>query len=135
MSQGHTAQPSETSPLLPKPVGSPSDATTPPIEPSSAIAPGGPQLHDGPDEHDGGDIERQVSHGDTPKHQGMPEVKKRMKYIFPAIAIGVFLAAADQTLVVSTYGTIGTELHALNNTSWIATAYALPPSNVPVHQG
>jgi len=37
----------------------------------------------------------------------------------------VFLAAADQTLVVSTYGTIGTELHALNSTSWIATSYFL----------
>lgn len=35
----------------------------------------------------------------------------------------MFLSAADQTLVVSTYGTIGTELHALNSTSWIATAY------------
>jgi MFS family permease len=37
----------------------------------------------------------------------------------------VFLAAADQTLVVSTYSTIGTELHALNSTSWIATGYFL----------
>lgn len=35
----------------------------------------------------------------------------------------MFLSAADQTLVVSTYGIIGTELHALNLTSWIATAY------------
>jgi len=39
---------------------------------------------------DGGDVERQISrNGDTFKHQGMPELKKRMKYIFPAIAIGV----------------------------------------------
>ncbi|KAF2032176.1 MFS general substrate transporter [Setomelanomma holmii] len=74
---------------------------------------------------DGGDIERQTSNGDSSKHQGLPEVKKRMKYIFPAIAIGVFLAAADQTLVVSTYGTIGTDLHALSSTSWIATGYFL----------
>ncbi|KAF2752063.1 MFS general substrate transporter [Sporormia fimetaria CBS 119925] len=72
------------------------------------------------------DVERQARRqSDASKHQGMPEVKKKMKYIFPAIAIGVFLAAADQTLVVSTYGTIGTELHALNNASWIATAYFL----------
>lgn len=40
-----------------------------------------------------------------------------------AYMVQVFLSAADQTLVVSTYGTIGTELHALNLTSWIATAY------------
>jgi MFS family permease len=37
----------------------------------------------------------------------------------------VFLTAADQTLVVSTYGTIGTELHALSSTSWVATSYFL----------
>ncbi|PSN70252.1 MFS general substrate transporter [Corynespora cassiicola Philippines] len=109
--------PTETSPLLPKPV----DA-------GGGIAPEGPEPpSEGGQfpEDDGGDIERQVSHGDTHKHQGLPEVRRRMKYIFPAIAIGVFLAAADQTLVVSTYGTIGTDLHALNSTSWIATGYFL----------
>jgi hypothetical protein len=37
---------------------------------------------------DGGDIERQTSN-ETSEQQGMPEVKKRMKYIFPAITIGV----------------------------------------------
>jgi MFS family permease len=37
----------------------------------------------------------------------------------------VFLAAADQTLIVSTYGTIGTDLHALSSTSWVATSYFL----------
>ena len=33
------------------------------------------------------------------------------------------LSAADQTLVVTSYGVIGSDLNALNNTSWIATAY------------
>ena len=33
------------------------------------------------------------------------------------------MAAADQTLIVSTYGVIGSELHALSSTSWIATGY------------
>ena len=37
----------------------------------------------------------------------------------------VFLSAADQTLIVSTYAIIGTELHALSSTSWIATGYFL----------
>jgi hypothetical protein len=41
--------------------------------------------------NDGGSIEGQSSNGDVPKHQGMPEVKRRMKYIFPAIAVGVRL--------------------------------------------
>jgi hypothetical protein len=125
------ARQSETTPLLPKP-----DQDAHPIDAGVGIAPEGP---------DGGDIERQTSHGDAFKHQGMPEVRKRMKYIFPAICIGVskhflhyqlqlqkeandeqvFLSAADQTLVVTTYGTIGTELHALSSTSWIATGYFL----------
>ncbi|CAO2657480.1 Nn.00g036060.m01.CDS01 [Neocucurbitaria sp. VM-36] len=114
----HQHQPTETSPLLPKPTD---DA--PSIDPSNGITPEGAGPH--VEENDGGDIERQVSHGDSFKHQGLPEVKKQMKYIFPAIAIGIFLAAADQTLIVSTYGTIGTELHALSSTSWIATGYFL----------
>jgi hypothetical protein len=69
---------SETSPLLPKPV-----QEAQPIDAGVGIAPEGANAGD--DE----DIERQASHGDAFKHQGLPEVKKRMKYIFPAIAIGV----------------------------------------------
>lgn len=37
----------------------------------------------------------------------------------------MFLSAADQTLIVSTYGIIGTDLKALSSTSWIATGYFL----------
>ena len=33
----------------------------------------------------------------------------------------IFLAAADQTIIVACYGKIGSDLEALNNTSWIAT--------------
>lgn len=76
--------------------------------------------------HNGADTERQ-SRRDSGvlKQRGDVEMMKRMGLIFPAIGIGVFLSAADQTLIVSTYGTIGTELHALNSTSWIATSYFL----------
>jgi hypothetical protein len=70
----------ETSPLLPQPAD---DAQA--IDVQTGIAPEGVHAEDG------GDIERQVSSGDAFKHQGLPEVKKRMKYIFPAIAIGVSL--------------------------------------------
>ncbi|KAF2856864.1 MFS general substrate transporter [Plenodomus tracheiphilus IPT5] len=103
-------QPSETSPLLPK-----SLLESNGIASAAAIE----------NEQDGGTLERQLTSDSNYKHQGNPEMKKRMKYIFPAIAIGVFLSAADQTLVVSTYGTIGTDLHALSSTSWIATSYFL----------
>ncbi|KAL1611919.1 hypothetical protein SLS60_000142 [Paraconiothyrium brasiliense] len=100
--------PSETSPLLPKPALQP--VSPHPISADRNVRPDDP-YEDAVANATGGDIERSVSNvsnGDASKHQGMPEV---------------FLSAADQTLVVSTYGTIGTELHALNLTSWIATAY------------
>ncbi|KAF2741567.1 multidrug resistance protein fnx1 [Polyplosphaeria fusca] len=117
----HEQHPSETSPLLPH------VEQASPIEYASGVVPGEPHVYGGVEEQDGGDTARQISNGDTgtSKHTGMPEVRKRMKYIFPALAIGVFLSAADQTLVVSTYGTIGTELKALSLTSWIATSYFL----------
>ncbi|KAE8858285.1 hypothetical protein PTNB29_07500 [Pyrenophora teres f. teres] len=109
--------PNETSPLLRKPHDDLQAIAT-----ENGVATG----NESANIEDGGDVERQISHnGDTFKHQGMPELKKRMKYIFPAIAIGVFLSSADQTLVVTTYGTIGTDLHALSSTSWIATGYFL----------
>jgi hypothetical protein len=65
---------SETSPLLPKP----HDAAHA-FDTAVGIAPKGANAGEG------GDVERQGSF----KHQGLPEVRKRMKYIFPAIAIGV----------------------------------------------
>lgn len=77
------AQADETSPLLSK-----QTSTAPQIAADSGIAPGGANTYVD-DEQDGGDIEPQASHGDSHKHHGMPEVKKQMKYIFPAIAIGV----------------------------------------------
>ncbi|KAF1831847.1 multidrug resistance protein fnx1 [Decorospora gaudefroyi] len=112
MAPNVSRQRSETSPLLPKETG--------------IVGTGTGIASEGSSTSDGGGVERQISHdGDTSKHAGMPELKKRMKYIFPAIAIGVFLSAADQTLVVTTFGTIGTDLHALSSTSWIATSYYL----------
>lgn len=49
--------------------------------------------------------------------------RKRLHRVLPALAIGTFLAAADQTIVVSSYSKIGSELGALSKTSWLATGY------------
>ncbi|KAF7117887.1 hypothetical protein CNMCM5793_007218 [Aspergillus hiratsukae] len=46
-----------------------------------------------------------------------------LRYILPAVSIGVFLSAADQTIIVASYGQIGSDLKALNLTSWVATSY------------
>lgn len=75
----------ETSPLLGKP-------NAQAVDPGDGIAPAGPEPYDETDVEDienERDLERQPSNGETFKHQGLPEVRKRMKYIFPAIAIGV----------------------------------------------
>lgn len=79
---------------------------------------------------DGSTEERQDTDDErVAQYEGMPEVKKQLKYILPAVTIGIFLSAMDQTIIVSCYGKIGNELHALNNTSWIATAYFLTLSS------
>jgi hypothetical protein len=75
----------ETSPLL----GKPNDQT---VDPGDGLASVEPEPYDETDVEDNEnepDLERQPSNGETFKHQGLPEVRKRMKYIFPAIAIGV----------------------------------------------
>lgn len=122
--------PTETSPLLAKP-------TIQAVEPNDGIAPD-PNLsavvanskssgedHDISD-NDAATLERQPSLEARQKHyEGLPAVQKQMKIILPALAIGIFLSAADQTIIVSSYGQIGSELKALSQTSWIATAYFL----------
>jgi replication initiation and membrane attachment protein DnaB len=39
------------------------------------------------------------------------------------MALGIFLAAMDGTVIVSLYATIGSELKQLQNTSWIALGH------------
>ncbi|KAJ7663659.1 MFS general substrate transporter [Mycena rosella] len=58
---------------------------------------------------------------DTDSHK--PQVS--LPTILVPMAIGIFLCALDQTIVVSSYAAIGSELNQLQNTSWIATAYML----------
>lgn len=99
-SERQASRSSETSPLLPKlsPTsgGDGAYSSTAHIAVENGIAPvaggGGVDVVDDDElegDDDGGDIERQITNGDSHKHQGSPEMRKRMKYIFPAIAIGV----------------------------------------------
>ncbi|KAI0121987.1 MFS general substrate transporter [Daldinia grandis] len=48
-----------------------------------------------------------------------------MKALLPALAIGIFMVAVDQTLTIASYGKMGSDLNALNSTSWISTSYFL----------
>ena len=109
---------SESSPLLNGTEGSESRPSKSPIKPNS---------NDTPDEaaKNVDDEENQEEDTRDSQYTGMPDVKERLKYIVPAVGIGIFLAAADQTIIVSCYGKIGSDLRALNKTSWISTAYFL----------
>lgn len=83
--------PTETSPLLAKPNGQA-------VDPGAGLTTIEPEPYDETDVEENGsepDLERQPSNGETFKHQGLPEVRKRMKYIFPAIAIGVSYLTAN----------------------------------------
>ncbi|CAL1702762.1 unnamed protein product [Somion occarium] len=48
-----------------------------------------------------------------------------MLTIMAPLSIGIFLSALDWMIVASSYAAIGSELDALQSTSWIATAYML----------
>lgn len=110
----------ETSPLL-RSTSNPSS--------KRADAPNGSLPHQGGiDGHTSKGGNDEESQDYVTEYQGMPEVRARLKYILPAMAIGVFLSAADQTLIVTTYGKIGSELSALNKSSWVSTAYVPPLS-------
>ena len=73
----------ETSPLLPKP-----NTDVHAFAPSNDIVPAETDSHVN-NEADGGDIEQQPGNGGTSDYKGLPEMMERMKYIFPATAIGV----------------------------------------------
>lgn len=51
--------------------------------------------------------------------------RKNIKALLPVLAVGIFLAFLDQSIVAAINGEIGSDLHALRNVSWIATAYFL----------
>ena len=53
------------------------------------------------------------------------EVRKKVKSFLPILGVGIFLAVLDQSIVAAIIGEIGSDLHALKNVSWIATAYFL----------
>ena len=51
--------------------------------------------------------------------------RKNIKSLLPVLAVGIFLAFLDQSVVAAINGDIGSDFHALRNVSWIATAYFL----------
>jgi len=109
-------QPNETTSLLPKDIPKPSITAS-----NSENGNTSKSVSTETDEEIG-----TVSNADSnPLFDGNEEAASKMWLLFPAVSIGVLLSAADQTLVVTTYARIGSELEALNNTGWIAAAFVL----------
>lgn len=101
--------PDERRPLLPEAGQNNSDARLASLDRDQAAAQTRPVIND----------------IDTHNRDGLPEARARLKYIVPAVGIGIFLVSADQTLVVSCYGKISDDLQALDKSSWISTVYFL----------
>ena len=62
---------------------------------------------------------------EEPEDPEIVQRRKNIKSLLPVLAVGIFLAFLDQSVVAAIGGDIGSDLHALGNVSWIATAYFL----------
>ena len=62
---------------------------------------------------------------EDPEDPEIVQRRKNIKSLLPVLALGPFLAILDQSVVAAINGDIGSDLHALRNVSWIATAYFL----------
>ena len=62
---------------------------------------------------------------EEPEDPEIVQRRKNIKSLLPVLGVGIFLAFLDQSVVAAINGDIGSELHALRNVSWIATAYFL----------
>ncbi|PPQ81566.1 hypothetical protein CVT25_013409 [Psilocybe cyanescens] len=70
-----------------------------------------------------------INPSEAEARQKYPSNKSLFALVIP-MAVGIFLGAMDQTIVVSSYASIGSELKQLQNTSWIATSYLLTTTSI-----
>lgn len=103
----------ETSPLLAGPLKQSERPTDAP-----------PESHDSALNTSENDVEshQQTEDAEDPK---VLKGRERVKSFIPILGVGIFLAFLDQSIVAAINGEIGSDLHALRNVSWIATAYFL----------
>ncbi len=70
------------------------------------------------------DVESNQQTEDTEDPE-LVKAREKIKSFIPILAVGILLAFLDQSIVAAINGEIGSDLHALRNVSWIATAYFL----------
>ncbi|KAH9836947.1 MFS general substrate transporter [Rhodofomes roseus] len=85
-----------------------------------------PLLNDAQEEvNTNGHAQNGVDEAACPQDEGAPKLQVSMPAVMSSMMLGIFLMALDGTIVASTYASIGSEFHRLENTSWIATGYML----------
>ena len=62
------------------------------------------------------------------EHPELVRGRNNVKFVLPILGVGIFLAFLDQSVIATINGNIGSDLHAVKNISWIATAYFLTMS-------
>lgn len=70
------------------------------------------------------DVESNKQPEDT-EDPAIVQGREKVKAFLPILGVGIFLAFLDQSIVAAINGEMGSDLHAMKNVSWIATAYFL----------
>ena len=83
-----------------------------------------PESHGSAQNGPANDVESNQPTEET-EDQELVQRKNNVKSLLPVFAVGISLAFLDQSIVAAINGEIGSDLHALRNVSWIATAYFL----------
>ena len=83
-----------------------------------------PNSHASPQPASPNDVESNEQTDET-EDPAIVEGRKKVKTFLPILGVGIFLAFLDQSIVAAINGEMGSDLHALKNVSWIATAYFL----------
>lgn len=102
-----------------------------PDTPSSTATERSPLLGSSPTESHGSDQNGSVNDVESTQQTEDaedPEIvqgRNKVKSFMPILSLGIFLAFLDQSIVAAINGEIGSDLHALRNVSWVATAYFL----------
>ncbi|KAI5926603.1 MFS general substrate transporter [Camillea tinctor] len=111
--------PSETSPLISPAAGSVAHVK------SNGSTTSSTEVGDTGSSNTDDDVENGECESIKDADEDGPTIQVNKVALLPALAIGVFLIALDQTLITATYGKIGSDLQALQSTSWIGTSYFL----------
>lgn len=86
---------------------------------------GAPEDHGSAQDETANDVESNQQTEEDAEDPDIVQGRAKVKSFLPILGVGIFMAFLDQSIVAAINGEIGSDLHALRNVSWIATAYFL----------